>query len=74
MARLGRLSFLGVAVCFHIVYILSVFDVYFRSPIVNGMRAYSVDTAKAPAKRLVLYVGMRCNVLLICQSTSADWQ
>ncbi|TKA70204.1 hypothetical protein B0A55_07013 [Friedmanniomyces simplex] len=57
MARLGRLGFLGVAVVFHVVYILSIFDVYFRSPIVSGMRAYSVDTAKAPANRLVLYVG-----------------
>ena len=58
MARLGRLGFLGVAVVFHVVYILSIFDVYFRSPIVSGMRAFSVDGPKAPAKRLVLYVGM----------------
>lgn len=57
MARLGRLGFLGVAVVFHVVYILSIFDIYFKSPIVSGMRAYSVGTAKAPAKRLVLYVG-----------------
>ncbi|KAK5760840.1 Glycosyl phosphatidyl inositol anchor synthesis [Elasticomyces elasticus] len=57
MARLGRLGFLGVAVVFHVIYILSIFDVYFRSPIVSGMRAYSVDTARAPAQRLVLYVG-----------------
>ncbi|KAK4890428.1 Glycosyl phosphatidyl inositol anchor synthesis [Elasticomyces elasticus] len=57
MARLGRLEFLGVAVVFHVIYILSIFDVYFRSPIVSGMRAYSVDTARAPAQRLVLYVG-----------------
>ncbi|KAK3113301.1 Glycosyl phosphatidyl inositol anchor synthesis [Teratosphaeriaceae sp. CCFEE 6253] len=57
MARLGRLGFLGVAVVFHVVYILSIFDVYFRSPIVSGMRAYRVETPKAPAKRLVLYVG-----------------
>ncbi|KAK5699743.1 Glycosyl phosphatidyl inositol anchor synthesis [Elasticomyces elasticus] len=57
MARLGRLGFLGVAVIFHVIYILSIFDVYFRSPIVSGMRAYSVDTARAPAQRLVLYVG-----------------
>ncbi|KAK0305577.1 Glycosyl phosphatidyl inositol anchor synthesis [Friedmanniomyces endolithicus] len=57
MARLGRVGFLGVAVVFHVVYLLSIFDVYFRSPIVSGMRAYRVDTAPAPAKRLVLYVG-----------------
>ncbi|KAK0888501.1 Glycosyl phosphatidyl inositol anchor synthesis [Friedmanniomyces endolithicus] len=57
MARLGRVGFLGVAVVFHVVYLLSIFDVYFRSPIVSGMHAYRVDTAPAPAKRLVLYVG-----------------
>ncbi|KAI7187374.1 GPI ethanolamine phosphate transferase [Hortaea werneckii] len=57
MARLGRLGFLGIAVVFHLVYVLSIFDVYFRSPIVSGMRAYCVEGTKAPAKRLVLYVG-----------------
>ncbi|KAI7374962.1 hypothetical protein KC336_g20089, partial [Hortaea werneckii] len=55
MARLGRLGFLGIAVVFHLVYVLSIFDVYFRSPIVSGMRAYRVEGTKAPAKRLVLY-------------------
>ena len=58
MARIGRLAFLALAVVFHIIYIYSIFDVYFVSPIVSGMRAFSVDTPKAPAKRLVLYVGM----------------
>lgn len=57
MARLGRLGFLGVAIVFHVIYGLSIFDVYFRSPIVSGMRAYSVDSPRAPAQRLVLYVG-----------------
>ncbi|KAK6397094.1 hypothetical protein LTR65_007593 [Meristemomyces frigidus] len=57
MARLGRLGFLGLAVVFHVVYILSIFDIYFTSPIVSGMTAYSVGASKAPAKRLVLYVG-----------------
>ncbi|KAF2774528.1 PigN-domain-containing protein [Teratosphaeria nubilosa] len=57
MARLGRLGFLGIAVVFHSAYILSIFDTYFRSPIVSGMRAFSVDAPQAPARRLVLYVG-----------------
>jgi phosphatidylinositol glycan class N len=58
MARIGRLAFLAIAVIFHIIYSLSIFDVYFVSPIVSGMTAFRVDTPKAPAKRLVLYVGM----------------
>ncbi|KAF2430990.1 GPI ethanolamine phosphate transferas-like protein [Tothia fuscella] len=56
MARLSRLGFLGIAVVFHLVYIYSIFDIYFVSPIVSGMREFRVD-AEAPAKRLVLYVG-----------------
>ena len=58
MAHLGRMGFLALAVVFHIVYLFSIFDIYFVSPIVTGMRPFSVDTPEAPAKRLVLYVGM----------------
>ncbi|KAF2403487.1 GPI ethanolamine phosphate transferase 1 [Trichodelitschia bisporula] len=57
MARLGRLGFLAIAVVFHLIYVYSIFDIYFVSPIVRGMREHSVATAEAPAKRLVLYVG-----------------
>ncbi|KAL4744488.1 hypothetical protein BDW72DRAFT_208972 [Aspergillus terricola var. indicus] len=57
MARLGRTGFLGITIVFHVVYIYSIFDIYFLSPIVHGMHASKVDTPEPPAKRLVLYVG-----------------
>jgi phosphatidylinositol glycan class N len=60
MARLGRLGFLGIAVVFHLIYVYSIFDIYFVSPIVHGMREFAVPPqagGEAPAKRLVLYVG-----------------
>ncbi|KAF2152046.1 putative phosphatidylinositolglycan class N [Myriangium duriaei CBS 260.36] len=57
MARLGRLGFLGIAVLFHLVYIYSIFDIYFVSPVTHGMTAFRVDAVDPPAKRLVLFVG-----------------
>lgn len=57
MARLGRGGFLALAVVFHLVYIFSIFDIYFVSPIVHGMKPYRVEQDHAPAKRLVLFVG-----------------
>ncbi|KAF2092034.1 putative phosphatidylinositolglycan class N [Saccharata proteae CBS 121410] len=57
MARLGRAGFLAIAVIFHLVYIYSIFDIYFVSPIVSGMREHRVEGRKAPAQRLVLFVG-----------------
>ena len=60
MARLGRFGFLGVAIVFHLIYIYSIFDIYFVSPIVHGMIPYGVQRkpgVEAPARRLVLFVG-----------------
>ncbi|KGQ04954.1 GPI ethanolamine phosphate transferase 1 [Beauveria bassiana D1-5] len=45
---------------FHLVYIYSIFDIYFVSPIVTGMRLHGIERTppvKAPADRLVLFVG-----------------
>ena len=60
MARLGRFGFLGVAVVFHLLYIRSIFDIYFVSPIVHGMSSFGVERepgSDVPAKRLVLFIG-----------------
>ncbi|KAL8987170.1 MAG: hypothetical protein Q9177_003595, partial [Variospora cf. flavescens] len=60
MARLGRFGFLAVGIIFHAIYICSIFDIYFVSPIVSGMRPFAVNRSiqdEAPAKRLVLFVG-----------------
>jgi GPI ethanolamine phosphate transferase 1 len=59
-ARITRFGFLATAVVFHLVYILSIFDIYFVSPIVSGMRLFNIERdhdAKPPADRLVLFVG-----------------
>lgn len=46
---------LGVAL--HAVYMLSIFDIYFKSPIVHGMDPVPPRLSAPPAKRLVLLVG-----------------
>lgn len=66
MARLGRVGFLALAVVFHLIYTYSIFDIYFVSPIVSGMRSFGVDRpaeVNAPSQRLVLFVadGLRAD-------------
>lgn len=66
MARLGRAGFLTLAVVFHLIYAYSIFDIYFVSPIVSGMRPFGVEreaNTEAPAKRLFLFVadGLRAD-------------
>jgi phosphatidylinositol glycan class N len=53
---------LGILV--HIIYLYSVFDIYFTSPLVHGMTPYH-SVHKAPAKRLVLFIadGLRADKL-----------
>ena len=48
-----RLLLIGLV--FHLVYIGTVFDCYFTSPVVHGMQQHSLK--KGEAKRLVLIVG-----------------
>lgn len=45
-----------IGLLFHLVYIGTVFDCYFTSPVVHGMKRYGMGVAGA--KRLVLIVGM----------------
>jgi phosphatidylinositol glycan class N len=60
MASFQRFQFLAIALIFHFVYIFSIFDIYFVSPIVSGMRLFEIQrppSSRAPADRLVLFVG-----------------
>ena len=60
MATVTRFAFLATAMVFHLVYVYSIFDIYFVSPIVSGMELFGVERppmTKAPADRLVLFVG-----------------
>ncbi|KAF9881387.1 gpi-anchor biosynthetic protein [Colletotrichum karsti] len=60
MAVFSRVGFLAVALVFHLVYIYSIFDIYFVSPIVSGMQLVRIERpagVKNPADRLVLFVG-----------------
>lgn len=50
---IARLLVLGIL--FHLVYIGTVFDCYFTSPVVHGMQQYKLPQAQT--KRLVLVVG-----------------
>lgn len=52
---------------FHLVYIGTVFDCYFTSPVVHGMRQHSIE--RAEAKRLVLIVGV-CSVNMLSPQQS----
>ncbi|KAK1310423.1 hypothetical protein QJS10_CPA08g01633 [Acorus calamus] len=52
-----------VGVVLHALYMLSIFDIYFKTPIVHGMDPVEPRFSSAPAKRLVLLVadGLRAD-------------
>ncbi|EEC04432.1 GPI ethanolamine phosphate transferase, putative [Ixodes scapularis] len=52
----------AVGLAVHVVFLFSIFDIYFKSPIIHGLPAYEVPLP-APASRLVLIVadGLRAD-------------
>eukprot|EP01117_Protostelium_nocturnum_P010504 TRINITY_DN3782_c0_g1_i1.p1 TRINITY_DN3782_c0_g1~~TRINITY_DN3782_c0_g1_i1.p1 ORF type:complete len:577 (-),score=157.80 TRINITY_DN3782_c0_g1_i1:505-2235(-) len=53
--KVGCLILIGIV--FHVIFALSIFDIYFRSPLIHGMTPYSYSSSSSPAKRIVLFVG-----------------
>ena len=55
--------FVVVAVVWHLTFLLSIFDVYFKSPIVHGMKVHEAMIASGPAERVLLFVadGLRAD-------------
>ena len=49
---------IGLGFLFHLIFALSIFDIYFRSPLVHGVPII-IPSFPAPAQRLVLVSGAR---------------
>jgi phosphatidylinositol glycan class N len=60
-----------IGIIFHVTYVFSIFDIYFTSPLVHGMKQHQLDMS-APARRLILFVadGLRADRLFEPLSSS----
>lgn len=56
MNFLDKRVVLFIGVLFHVVFFRSIFDIYFMSPLIHGMKHWK-STEEAPARRLFLMVG-----------------
>lgn len=54
---LSRSVVLTIGVLFHLIYLRSIFDIYFKSPIVPVEQQFSASNELPPAERLFLIVG-----------------
>lgn len=64
LGKMRMLTFLLVGLTVHVIFFLSIFDIYFTSPLVHGMTPQTTPLAP-PASRLVLLVadGLRADSL-----------
>uniref|UniRef100_A0A3B3S1F9 GPI ethanolamine phosphate transferase 1 n=1 Tax=Paramormyrops kingsleyae TaxID=1676925 RepID=A0A3B3S1F9_9TELE len=67
------LAFFILGLVVHVVFFISIFDIYFTSPLVHGMTPQHVPLP-APAKRLVLFVadGLKADTLFKTDDTKID--
>ena len=51
-----NLKLIVIGIIVHLIILYSIFDIYFKSPLVHGMQPIEALNRQAPAKRLVLIV------------------
>lgn len=57
----------------HVIFLLSIFDIYFKSPIISGIQVQK-NNVQHPAKRLILIVadGLRADSFYTTENGSAS--